>query len=64
MAQNFQTYEATIKLTYRSEVFPGDPDDVFELANLERPWVDQAIQGLAEEFEDGFVELMELKPIL
>jgi hypothetical protein len=64
MAQNFQKYEATIKLTYSSEVFPGDPDDVFELANLERPWVDQAAQLLAEEFEDGFVELLELKPIL
>lgn len=64
MAQNFQTYEATIKLTYQSEVFPGDPDDVYELANLERPWVDQAAQVLAEEFEDGFVELLELKPVL
>jgi len=64
MAQNVQKYEATFTLTYTSEVFPGDPDDVFELAKLERPWIADAVQEFADDFADGQAELLELKPVL
>lgn len=36
MLGDYQKYEVTVKFTYESEVFPEDPDDVFELAELEK----------------------------
>lgn len=51
MAENYQTYKATIEITYSSEVFPGDPDDVFELANLEKPWVEDQAMSFIEYFD-------------
>jgi hypothetical protein len=35
MLGNYQKYEVNVKFTFESEVFPEDPDDVFELAQLE-----------------------------
>ncbi|QFG12268.1 Hypothetical Protein OBI_RACECAR_173 [Arthrobacter phage Racecar] len=35
MLGNYQKYEVTVKFTFESEVFPEDPDDVYELAQLE-----------------------------
>lgn len=32
----YQKYEVTVKFTYESEVFPEDPSDVYELAELEK----------------------------
>jgi hypothetical protein len=43
MAENYQTYTATVEITYSSEVFPGDPDDVFQLADLEKPWLEDTL---------------------
>jgi len=53
MAQNYQKYKATIEITYSSEVFDGDPDDVFELAALEKPWVEDTLLSLVETFDSG-----------
>lgn len=50
MATNYQTYTATIEVTYSSEVFEGDPDDVYQLADLEKNWV----EGVAMNFIDQF----------
>lgn len=36
MLGDFQKYEVNAKFTFESEVFPEDPDDVFELAELEK----------------------------
>lgn len=35
MLGNYQKYEVNVKFTFESEVFPEDPDDVYELAQLE-----------------------------
>lgn len=35
MLGDYQKYEVTVRYTYEAEVFPEDPDDVFELAKLE-----------------------------
>ena len=37
MLGNYQKYEVNVKFVIESEVFPEDPDDVFELARLEEP---------------------------
>lgn len=53
MAENYQTYKATIEITYSSEVFEGDPDDVFELAALEKPWVEDTLLNTVEVFDSA-----------
>lgn len=53
MAQNYQTYKAMIEITYSSEVFEGDPDDVFQLAGLEKPWVEDQAMGFIEQFDSN-----------
>lgn len=35
MLGDYQKYEVTVRYTYEAEVFPEDPDDVFDLAKLE-----------------------------
>lgn len=56
MLGNYQKYEVTAKFIFESEVFPEDPDDVFELAELEA-------KSVATELSIAFpeLEIMELK---
>jgi hypothetical protein len=35
MIDRFQTYKVTVEFEFEAEVFPEDPDDVFQLAALE-----------------------------
>lgn len=51
MTGNYQTYTATVEITYSSEVFEGDPDDVFQLADLEKGWVEDQMLSLVEAFD-------------
>ena len=51
MAENYQTYTATVEITYSSEVFEGDPDDVFQLADLEKGWIEDQLLSLVEAFD-------------
>jgi hypothetical protein len=51
MAENYQTYTATIEITYSSIVFEGDPTDVFQLADLEKPWVEDQAMRFIEQFD-------------
>lgn len=51
MATNYQTYTATIEITYSSEVFEGDPDDVFQLADLEKVWIEDQMMSIASDFD-------------
>lgn len=43
MLGDYQKYEVTAKFTFEAEVFPEDPDDVFELARLELDSVEAEI---------------------
>jgi hypothetical protein len=51
MAENYQTYTATIEITYSSEVFDGDPDDVYQLADLEKGWVEEQAMSFIGDFD-------------
>ena len=51
MAENYQTYTATIEITYSSEVFKGDPDDVYQLADLEKGWIEDHFLHALESFD-------------
>lgn len=53
MAENYQTYTATIEVTYSSEVFEGDPDDVFLLADLEKPWIEDIMMRNITDFDSS-----------
>lgn len=50
MLGDYQKYEVTAKFTFEAEVFPEDPDDVFELAALEE-------KSVATELSIAFPEL-------
>jgi hypothetical protein len=63
---NSQTYEATVKLTWSSEIFEGDPDDVFELAGLERVFLATVLDTavLALNPEDATFDIIAIDPVL
>lgn len=50
MLGDYQKYEVTVKFTFEAEVFPEDPDDVFDLARLEE-------KSVAEQLSIAFPEL-------
>jgi hypothetical protein len=51
MLGDYQKYEVTVKYTFEAEVFPEDPDDVFELAQLEEKSVAQQLSIAFPELE-------------
>lgn len=57
----YQKYEVTVKFTYESEVFPEDPDDVFELAELEKL---SAASDLNIAFPGLEVKELEIVPVI
>lgn len=60
MLGDYQRYEVTVKFAFDSEVFPEDPDDVFQLADLEKVSVEQAIRTVFDEVE---IESLTVEPI-
>jgi hypothetical protein len=50
MLGDYQKYEVNVKFTFEAEVFPEDPDDVYELAELEE-------KSVAEQLTIAFPEL-------
>jgi hypothetical protein len=61
MLGNYQRYEVTVKFAFDSEVFPDDPNDVFQLANLEKKTVEDAIRSTFDEVE---IESLSVEPII
>lgn len=61
MLGNYQKYEVTVTFTYESEVFPEDPDDVFELADLEKPAV---LSDLNVAFHELEVKELAIVPVI
>lgn len=53
MAINTQRYSVIITLDYEAEVFPEDPKDVKELANLEYGY---ALENLERDLDRIFVD--------
>jgi hypothetical protein len=61
MLGNYQKYEVSIKFTIESEVFPEDPDDVYELARLEEPSVRH---GLEFAFPEAEIKEFTVAPVI
>jgi len=61
MLGNYQKYEVTVKFTFESEVFPEDPDDVFELAQLEAKSVATEL-GIA--FPELEIQTLDVAPVI
>jgi hypothetical protein len=61
MLGNYQKYEVTVKFVIESEVFPEDPDDVYELARLEEPSVHN---GLEFAFPDLEIKELTVAPVI
>lgn len=60
LKQPYQRYEATVKLTFESEVFEGDPDDVYQLAAMET----DSVRAILENSFDGVeIESLVVEPI-
>jgi hypothetical protein len=61
MLGDFQKYEVTAKFTFEAEVFPEDPDDVYQLAELEAKSVATQL-GIA--FPDLEVQELNVAPVI
>jgi hypothetical protein len=61
MLGNYQRYEVTVKFAFDSEVFPDDPDDVFQLADLEKKTVEDVVRSAFDEVE---IESLTVEPII
>jgi hypothetical protein len=62
MIDNEQRYEVTVKLTYAAEVFAGDPDDVFELAEQEKTFVRSELESVFG--ASGIITELNVVPVL
>ena len=61
MLGDYQKYEVNVKFTFESEVFPEDPDDVYELANLEK---DSLATDLKGSFPSLEIKDLQVVPVL
>jgi hypothetical protein len=61
-----QKYRATVELTWSSEVFEGDPDDVFLLAEAERTFLVSVLETavLTLNPEDASFDIQSMGPVL
>lgn len=49
--ESFQKYEVLLTLTFEAPTYPEDPNDVFELANLEKQSIEQSLPTIFPELE-------------
>lgn len=63
---NIQYYKATVNFTWSSEVFEGDPDDVFLLADAEKNFLQAVCESavIALNPEDAEYEIVSVEPDL
>jgi len=61
MVSDSQRYEVTLSFSFEPPVFEGDPDDVYELAELEKKSVADTI---VSSFEDAEILDLEIVPII
>lgn len=62
--ENIQRYKATVNFTWSSEVFEGDPDDVFLLAEAEKKFLEAVCESalIALNPEDAEYEIVTVEP--
>lgn len=61
MIRDYQQYEVTVKFVFEAEVFPEDPDDIYELAKLETASVRDTIQTAFEEVQ---IQSLSVEPLI
>lgn len=63
---NVQKYRAIVQLEWSSEVFEGDPNDVFELADAEKLFLSSVLDSTALSLnpEDATFDIQSIEPIL
>lgn len=61
MLGDYQSYEVEVKFTFEAEVFPEDPDDVFELAQLEEKSI---VTQLGIVFPDLEIQGLKVTPVI
>lgn len=66
MAINTQKYRATVEFEWTGEVFSGDPDDVFELAALEKEYARGVFNDAAVKLsaDDGVFKIIAVDPVI
>lgn len=63
---NIQHYKATVTFSWSSDVFEGDPDDVFLLADAEKNFLEAVCESavLALNPEDAEYDIVSVEPDL
>jgi len=61
MLGDYQKYNVYAKFSFEAEVFPEDPDDVFELARLEEKSV---AEQLAIAFPELDIQELDIYPVI
>lgn len=61
MLGDYQSYEVEVKFKFEAEVFPEDPDDVFELAELEEKSI---VTQLGIAFPDLEIQGLKVTPVI
>lgn len=61
MLGDYQSYEVEVKFKFEAEVFPEDPDDVFELAQLEEKSI---VTQLGIVFPDLEIQGLKVTPVI
>jgi hypothetical protein len=51
MIGDYQKYEVTAKFTFEAEVFPEDPNDVYQLAELEKGSLEEFLRSSVPDIE-------------
>ena len=61
MLGNYQKYAVNVQFCFEAEVFPEDPDDVYELAELEERSV---AEQLSLSFSEVDIKALTVEPVI
>jgi hypothetical protein len=61
MLGDYQKYNVSVKFSFEAEVFPEDPDDVYDLAKLEEKSV---VEQLSIAFPELEIEKLDIEPVI
>lgn len=59
-----QKFTAVVELTWEYEPIPGDPDDIYEIAELERSELEKQMDMTVRAFHNGTFRVQSVKPVL
>lgn len=59
-----QKFTAVVELTWEYEPFPGDPDDLYEIAELEKAELEKQLETTLRAMGEGTFHVQSVKPVL